>query len=120
MFCDRAGQPFSRLLRIRLGMFTKSAVEAPYHNPHVDFYQHHQNAIYYVNDTDGDTVLFNETFEDVSQEQSVAYTREQRFTIAKRVSPKKGRMFGFPGQHYHASMHPTKSASRIAIAFSWL
>jgi hypothetical protein len=29
-------------------------------------------------------------------------------------------MCGFDGKHYHASMHPMKSSSRIAIAFSFL
>src|SRR5581483_8844230 len=120
MFCERAGVPFSSLLRIRLGLFTRGPADIPHHNPHVDFYQPHYTALYYVNDSDGDTVVFNETFDQVSAEMSVGYTNEGRFTVARRISPRKGRMIGFPGKHYHASMHPTKSASRMAIAFSFL
>ena len=95
-------------------------IAAPHHNPHVDFYQPHQSALYYVNDSDGDTSIFNETFDDVSLEQSLVYTAEQRFTLAKRIAPKKGKMIGFPGKHYHASMHPMEASHRIAIAFSFL
>jgi hypothetical protein len=119
-FCDKAELPFHTLLRIRLGLFPRTMIEAAHHNPHVDFYQPHRVAIYYVNDADGDTVVFNETFADVSREQSIAYTEEQRFTIARRVSPKKGRMVGFDGRHYHASMHPMQASHRIAVAFAWL
>jgi hypothetical protein len=119
-FCDKAEIPFRTLLRIRLGLFTRSLIAAPYHNPHVDFYQPHHSALYYVNDSDGDTCIFDQTFDDVSLEQSLIYTAEQRFTLARRIAPKKGKMIGFPGKHYHASMHPTEASHRIAIAFSFL
>lgn len=119
-FCERAGVPFKSLLRIRLGLFTQNAAGGPYHNPHVDFYLPHYNALYYVNDSDGDSFIFNETYDEVSLEQSVEYTREKKFTVARQVSPKKGRMVGFDGRHYHASMHPTQSSHRIAIAFSFV
>lgn len=119
-FCDTAKVPFNRLLRIRLGLFPRTRIDALHHNPHVDFYQPHYNALYYVNDADGDTFVFNETFEQVSQEQSFAWTRDKKFTIAKRIAPKKGRMIGFDGKHYHASMHPMESNHRIVIAFSFL
>ena len=119
-FCDKAGVPFKTLLRIRLGLFTQNAAGGPYHNPHVDFYLPHYNALYYVNDSDGDTFIFNETYDEVSLERSVEYTRDRRFTIARRISPRKGRMIGFDGKHYHASMHPAQSSHRIAIAFSFV
>jgi hypothetical protein len=119
-FCDKAGVPFKTLLRIRLGLFTQNAAGGPYHNPHVDFYLPHYNALYYVNDSDGDTFIFNETYDEVSLERSVEYTRERKFTIARRISPRRGRMIGFDGRHYHASMHPTQSSHRIAIAFSFV
>jgi hypothetical protein len=119
-FCDKAGVPFKTLLRIRLGLFTQNAAGGPYHNPHVDFYLPHYNALYYVNDSDGDTFIFNETYDDVSLERSVEYTRDNKFTLARQVSPRRGRMIGFDGRHYHASMHPKQSSHRIAIAFSFV
>ena len=119
-FCDEAGVPFKTLLRIRLGLFTQNAAGGPYHHPHVDFYLPHYSALYYVNDSDGDTFLFNETYDDVSLERSVEYGRDGKFTLGHRVAPRKGRMIGFDGKHYHASMHPKLSAYRIAIAFSFV
>jgi hypothetical protein len=119
-YCEKAGVPFKTLLRIRLGLFTQNAAVGPHHNPHVDFYLPHQNALYFVNDSDGDTFIFNETYDDVSLERSVELARDGKFTVARRVSPKKGRMIGFDGKHYHASMHPAQSSHRIAIAFSFV
>jgi len=119
VFCEKAKLPFHTLLRIRIGLFPRTMIDVPHHNPHVDFYIPHRVGLYYVNDSDGDTFLFDETFEQLSLEESVRYTAENKFTLAKRVSPKKGRMMSFDGKYYHASMHPREHSSRIAIAFSF-
>lgn len=119
-FCDKANVPFNTLMRIRVGLFTRTLIKATHHNPHVDFSQPHQTAVYYVNDSDGDTFVFNETFEQVSVEDSAAHANAGKFTIAGRVSPKKGTMMCFDGRHYHASMHPMKASKRIAITFNFV
>lgn len=118
-FCDKAKKPFKQLLRIRLGLYPRIVVEAAHH-PHVDFYHPHYNALYYVNDADGDTVLYEETFDEVTKAILPGYLRDDRFTVARRVTPKKGKIIGFEGKQYHASMHPMKATHRIAIAFSFL
>jgi hypothetical protein len=120
MFCDKAQIKFNTLLRMRVGLFTRTMIEAVHHNPHVDFYEPHHTAVYYVNDSDGDTFVFNETYDDLDLQQSAKHADENKFTIAGRVSPKKGKMAGFDGRHYHASMHPMKAASRIAVTFNFL
>ena len=119
IFCDKAKLEFNALIRVRLGMFARSPVDVKFHNPHVDFYAPHKVALYYVNDSDGDTVIFNETFETVSLEQSVRHANEQKFTEAKRIPPKKGRMVAFDGKHYHSSMHPMTHQSRIVVTFNF-
>ncbi|MBC8131759.1 MAG: hypothetical protein H7X95_02160, partial [Deltaproteobacteria bacterium] len=106
IFCDKAKIPFNNLIRVRLGMFAKTPIDVEYHNPHVDFYVPHNVALYYVNDSDGDTVVFNETSDQIDLEQSARHANEKKFTQLKRISPKKGRMMAFDGRHYHASMHP--------------
>lgn len=117
-FCDRTGTPFNRLLRIRLGLYPRIMVEVAHH-PHVDFYVPHHNALYYVNDADGDTVLFQETFDDVPKERLSTYLSEGKFRAGQVITPKKGKMVGFEGKRYHASMHPMKATHRIAIAFAF-
>jgi hypothetical protein len=115
--CDKAGLTLKDLIRIRLGMFPRTMLDVPYHNPHVDFYNPHTVGLYYVNDSDGDTVVFNETFETVSAEQSAKYANDGRFSELGRIAPKKGRMAFFDGKHYHASMHPKTSSHRIVVTF---
>jgi hypothetical protein len=117
--CDKANLKFNGLVRIRLGMFPQSPVDVPYHNPHVDFYEPHMVGLYYVNDSDGDTVVFNETYHDVTLEQSVRYANEGRFTEMARIVPKKGRMVFFEGMHYHSSMHPRNHSHRVVITINF-
>lgn len=116
---DKAGLRFTDLIRVRLGLFPRDARDAPHHNPHVDFYEPHVVGLYYVNDSDGDTVIFNQTSEQVSLPQSVALANSGGFTQLARIAPKKGRMVFFDGRHYHASMHPRQSSHRIVVTFNF-
>lgn len=116
---DKAKLKFNDLIRVRLGMFPETQLDVPYHNPHVDFYTPHLVGLYYVNDSDGDTVVFNETSEKVSLEQSVEYSNDRRFTEQIRISPRKGKMVFFDGRYYHASMHPKAHAQRIVVTFNF-
>ena len=121
MFCEKANIKFNTLLRMRLGLFPRTMIEGVvHHNPHVDFYEPHHTAVYYVNDSDGDTFVFNETFDDLNLQQSAKHADANLFTIAGRVSPKKGKMMCFDGKHYHASMHPVQATSRIAVTFNFI
>jgi hypothetical protein len=120
VFCEKAKIEYNGLLRIRVGLFTKTMIEAEHHNPHVDFTQPHRTAVYYVNDCDGDTFVFDQTIDDVSVDQSARHANENKFTIAGRVPPKKGKMMCFDGRYYHASSYPTKASRRIAITFNFV
>ena len=77
LFCEKAGLPFTTLLRVRIGLFTKGTAEAAHHNPHVDFYEPHHTALYYVNDSDGDSWVFNQTYQDVPAHLAAADVNEE-------------------------------------------
>jgi hypothetical protein len=76
----------------------------PYDNIHVDYGVDHLVCLYYVNDTDGDTYLFDKTFNDVQP--GTDFSNVQ-FNVKQRISPKKGRMVFFNGNQYHSSSCPT-------------
>ena len=97
--------PFNMLIRMRANM-TLSSQESKldWHMPHIDSFMPHYNAIYYVNDSDGDTVIFNETNEDYDPGQNDIRTiKQNKFTVKHRVEPKRGKLVVFPGKYYHSS-----------------
>lgn len=120
VFCEKAKIDFNALLRIRIGLFTRTPGEVSHHNPHVDFTQPHFTAVYYVNDSDGDTVVFNETIDDISVERCATFANQGGFTLAGAVPPKKGKIMCFDGRHYHASSYPSRAARRIAVTFNFV
>ena len=70
--------------------------------PHVDMVVPHFVMLYYVRDSDGDTIIYNEKtkFDDCTPDPKMNYT------IKKKVSPKQGRVVLFNGRHFHAAEQP--------------
>ena len=64
---------------------------------HVDTDEPHWVCLYYVNDSDGDTILF----------------KDDKKTEIKRVTPKKGRIVFFNGLIPHCSSNPSKTHRSI-------
>lgn len=73
-----------------------------YHNtPHIDEpSMKHWVCIYYVNDSDGDTLFFD---------------NEKDCNITDSISPKKGRFLFFKGNKLHTGKHPIDTNVRIVI-----
>lgn len=115
------------LLRIRVGMLLTSSKPAEvYNTPHVDFTANHYTACYYANDTDGDTVLFNEKLNDlvpqntnITDEVITHYTNTTKFTEAFRSTPKKNRVCIFDGLRFHSSSHPREHEKRFVITINY-
>jgi hypothetical protein len=101
--CEKANINFTHLLRTQSFMHVPHQPANKYDGPHINIPDPHIVGLYYVNDSDGDTVLFNQTWDDLPYGQ---LTNESLLTEYKRISPKKGRMVFFNGQYYHASSNP--------------
>ena len=71
--------------------------------PHIDLEEGWEHAVvlYYVVDSDGDTVIYNERTE------SLTYTEKQR------VTPKQGRVVIFDGRQYHTAQQPSNGTRCI-------
>ena len=81
--------------------------------PHVDYIRpNFWNVIYYFNDTDGDTVIYNERSNSVDQHDFLL--SKDVWTIKQRVSPKKGRAVAFKGDLFHSASCP-KNKSRLVL-----
>ena len=106
----------TKMGRIRVGLFTKHPDSTP-HGPHTDATFPHWTAVYYVNDCDGDFVLYNETYEDYTETEII--TTQPKLTVKHICKPAKGKLIAFNGKFYHSSSYPTSSPYRLAITFNF-
>jgi len=112
---DKSDVRYQKIERMRFNLtFQNKTDTAPWHLPHIDSPYPHLVAIYYLNDSDGDTVIFNET-NDSFKAGDFAKMTSNDFTVKARITPEKGKMVIFPGQYYHASSSPKKSKFRIVL-----
>lgn len=109
--CAQAGIEYNSLIRIKFNLLTQTPgfTENHYNVPHVDFPEGGKVLLYYINDCDGDTWLFNE----------FADQQEPALTPYQRVSPKQGRAVFFEADRYHASSNPITSPYRYVINFNF-
>lgn len=103
---DQQKVNLKRLIRIRMGLVTRTPYEI-IHAPHKDDEEPHTTGLYYVNQTDGDTIIYNET------------TQSKDYTIKERVTPQMNSWHQFDGAHYHSSSAPTQHEKRIVITFNY-
>lgn len=89
-----------KVLRIKanLKMQLNGFTEKCFNTPHKDDADNHIVLIYYVNDSDGDTILFDDKFKETA-----------------RIRPKKNRLLIFNGETWHAASHPVKNQTRCVI-----
>jgi len=95
--------------KVNLMLQDKSFETDGYNPPHFDTHkENYYVGIYFVNDSDGDTLFFETPNENFT-------TGE--FKIIKRVSPKKGRFVFFKANTLHAGRPPIVSKNRCLINF---
>jgi hypothetical protein len=117
-------QKIEELFRIRVGfLLPTNEPEYKYNTPHVDFLWDHYTACFYVNETDGDTVVFDQNIEELSGEISEMtlneYANNAKFTILKSIEPKRNRVCIFNGKNFHSSTKPKHYERRIVITVNY-
>ena len=104
-FTDKHNISYKDVVRIKFNATPCSPIEKTIY-PHVDTHDPHYVFLYYVNDSDGDTFLYNETKSDIKLTEA---------TIMKRITPKRGSAFIIDGAHYHSLSPPTKNHLRFVV-----
>ena len=71
--------------------------------PHIDLDEGHRHIVvlYYVKDSDGDTIIYNER------------TESDSYTVKQKVTPKQGRVVIFDGGQYHTAEQAVNSVRCI-------
>ena len=98
-------------LRSRLDMTTYTG-EPILHDPHLDFDEFKDaniSCVFYIGDSDGDTVIYNERKENPDQ------LRPREFTIKETVSPKANRLVLFTGNYWHTGHSPANHDRRVIL-----
>lgn len=100
-------------IRVKFNMLHQvdSKYQSMYNTPHPDDTETDitYSMVYYVNDSDGDTVMFNEFYDKNKPHSSL--------TIHQRIKPKKNRLVVFDSRRYHASSNPTMHQNRTVLNF---
>ena len=95
----RTNQKLAALHRMRLGCLLNNS-DLEHNNKHVDYNFPHQVALYYLNTSDGDTLVWDDD-------------------IVTKVTPQKGRFFVFDGSMPHASSCPKQHSTRIVLTYNF-
>lgn len=97
----------TKLIRLKTNLLLRDKVypEKFHHTAHVDTREPHWVMIYYIQDSDGDTVIFDQTFG----------TDFDQLTVKKRIQPRQGRAVIFNGKYFHTSVSPTLNETRTVI-----
>ena len=98
-YLNRTNQKIVALHRMRLGFLLNNSTY-DHNNKHVDYTFPHKVALYYLNDSDGDTVLWDNE-------------------AVTRVTPRKGRLCVFDGAIPHASSCPKEYSTRIVLTYNF-
>ena len=95
-------------MRIKVNCLTRDGFESKYNPPHVDVVEPgFLSLIYYINDSDGDTVLFDKTIDQGFND----------LKIVERITPRQGSAFLIPSNQLHASSCPIQNNRRLVINF---
>jgi|TARA_B110000977_G_scaffold75923_2_gene102469 hypothetical protein len=121
-YCEKTGKTIDQIFRIRARYTSPSPGHdsTKYAAPHIDYPNNsdYTTLIYYVNDADGDTILFDKMF----NPQTDVYNPvlNEKITEVYRHTPKKGEALIFNGHRYHSGNFPIKHSSRIVLNFDFL
>lgn len=110
-FAKKHGIEIKETLRIKANILNKTDKQNHIHPPHVDMTTPHMVLLYYVNDSDGDTVIF---YEKHSSDQDPV------LTVNRSISPKAGAAILFDGLTYHSSSSPKNAKERIVLNINFL
>lgn len=75
-------------------------------NIHINQKNPHLVLLYYVNDADGETILFDKTIKDI-EDDMMHLDKKYEFKVVKKIMPKRGRILLFDGRTYHSASSPT-------------
>jgi hypothetical protein len=121
-FTDKTGIEVDKLIRVRLRLTNqqKGHTHETYGPVHVDFTKYsfpYYTLLYYIDDSDGDTMLFENVWDGNKSSYDPGKIADPK--IAYRQTPKQGCGLLFNGHRYHAGNYPIDFQTRVVINFDF-
>lgn len=120
---ENCNEEIRDLIRVRVGLITAQPSTFT-HLPHVDYDYPHKTCLLYLTDSDGDTTIYDEKYDNNQVLSSYDfYTQHYKngaMGVAFKSTPEANKMIIFDGLHYHCSSTPTSVAARIAININYI
>ena len=106
-FAEKNGIKIKEITRSRSNV-SHPAIDRRHTPPHVDNRDDHYVFIYYVNDSDGNTNIYNEKYDGTVRTQD-------DLTLFKSITPKAGLGVMFSGKVFHTWQPPLNTKARCII-----
>ena len=103
------------LERARFGMHT-AQLENTLNRMHIDYLGVHTVALIYLNDSDGQTIIYDRKWDGTEKDSWPA----GEFKELHRITPEKNKAIIFDGRYFHASSAPTKNPYRITLNLNFI
>ena len=121
-FTDKTGVEVDKVIRIRLRLTNqqKDHTHETYGPVHVDFTKYnftYYTLLYYIEDSDGDTMLFENVWNGDKGSYDPGKIIDPK--IVYRHTPKQGCGILFNGHRYHAGNYPIDFQTRIVVNFDF-
>ena len=114
-FAEMMKIDYHDIMRIKINMgLQNNSNEFLVQSPHVDSPEIHKTLLYYINDSDGDTILYDKLWSVNDTNQTI------NLTPIKRITPKRGRCVLFDGHRYHSASNPINSINRLALNINFV
>jgi len=107
--CDKIEFKIEKIQRCYAAIHAIIRKDSKINTVHINQEIPHLVMIYYVNDCDGDTILYDKSVEDIPKKNLIypSSTEYPSLNIKHRITPKRGRILFFDGRTYHAPSTPT-------------
>lgn len=101
-------------IRVRADM-TMQSDDNFLHQVHIDYPTPNITTIYYVNETDGNTIFYEERTTDPQEKFDI-----NKLTVKKEIEPKPNRLVIFDGFQLHTGSSPKNYSNRILINSNYI
>jgi len=110
------------ITRVRVALLEPKPFGKYINPPHIDTEEKHYVGLLYLNDTDGETVLYNELYDKKTQINEKEYLNtylKNKVTEKIKINSEQNKFILFEGERYHSSTCPTNVDRRVVINYNF-